>query len=73
MPTLLVKNATLPVTMDDERRRLAGGGLYVEDNVIRQVDTSDNLPASADRIIDAAGMIVLPGLVNCHHHFYQRD
>jgi cytosine/adenosine deaminase-related metal-dependent hydrolase len=71
MPTLLVKNATLLVTMDDERRRLAGGGLYVEDNVIRQVDASDKLPATADRVVDAAGMVVLPGLVNCHHHFYQ--
>ena len=62
MPTLLVKNATLLVTMDDERRRLAGGGLYVEDNVIRQVDASDKLPATADRVVDAAGMVVLPGL-----------
>jgi cytosine/adenosine deaminase-related metal-dependent hydrolase len=71
MSTLLLKNATLLVTMDDEGRRLAGGGLYVEDNVIRQVDSSDRLPATADRVVDAAGMIVLPGLVNCHHHFYQ--
>jgi 8-oxoguanine deaminase len=71
MPTLLLKNATLLVTMDDARRRLAGGGLFMEDNVIRQVDTTDRLPATADQVIDAAGMIVLPGLVNCHHHFYQ--
>ncbi|MEJ2210579.1 MAG: 8-oxoguanine deaminase [Anaerolineae bacterium] len=71
MSTLLLKNATLLVTMDDEGRRLAGGGLYVEDNVIRQVDSSDRLPPTADRVIDAAGMVVLPGLVNCHHHFYQ--
>ena len=71
MPTLLLKNATLLVTMDDQRRRLAGGGLFVEDNVIRQVDTADRLPDTADRVIDAAGMIVLPGLVNCHHHLYQ--
>ncbi len=71
MPTLLLKNATLLVTMDDERRRLPGGGLFVEDNVIRQVDRAERLPATADRVIDAAGMIVLPGLVNCHHHLYQ--
>jgi len=71
MPTLLLKNATLLVTMDDERRRLPSGGLFVKDNVIGQVDTTDRLPLTADRVIDAAGMIVLPGLVNCHHHFYQ--
>lgn len=71
MPTLLLKNATQLITMDDKRRRLHGGGLYVEDNVIRQVDTTDKLPVAADHVIDATGMVVLPGLVNCHHHFYQ--
>jgi 8-oxoguanine deaminase len=71
MPTLLLKNAALLVTMDDERRRLPGGGLFVEDHVIRQVDTTDRLPPTADRVIDAAGMVILPGLVNLHHHFYQ--
>jgi cytosine/adenosine deaminase-related metal-dependent hydrolase len=71
MVTTLLKNATLLVTMDDGRRRIPGGGLYVEDNVIRQVGPSSELPAEADRIIDAAGMVVMPGLVNCHHHLYQ--
>jgi 8-oxoguanine deaminase len=71
MPTLLVKNATLLVTMDDARRRFPGGGLYVQDNVIRQVGLSDELPPTADQVIDAQGMIVLPGLINTHHHLYQ--
>ena len=71
MVTTLLKNATLLVTMDDGRRRIPGGGLYVEDNVIRQVGPTGELPATADRIIDAEGMVVLPGLVNCHHHLYQ--
>jgi cytosine/adenosine deaminase-related metal-dependent hydrolase len=43
----------------------------VRDNVIEAVGRSDELPASADRIIDASGQIVIPGLVNTHHHFYQ--
>jgi 8-oxoguanine deaminase len=71
MTTTLLKNATLLVTMDDGRRRIAGGGLYVEDNVIRQVGPTAELPPVADLVIDAAGMVVLPGLVNCHHHLYQ--
>jgi cytosine/adenosine deaminase-related metal-dependent hydrolase len=29
------------------------------------------LPPIADRVLDARGMIVLPGLVNTHHHLYQ--
>ncbi len=71
MPTLLLKNADLLVTMDGARRRIAGGGLFVRDNVIEQVGSTAELPASADRVIDAAGMVVLPGLVNTHHHLYQ--
>ena len=71
MSTLLLKNATLLATMDDARRRIPGGGLYAVDNVIRQVGLTPALPPVADRVIDAAGMVVLPGLVNTHHHLYQ--
>ncbi len=71
MSTLLVKDARLLVTMDDARRRLAGGGLYVKDNVIRRVGPSADLPPTADVVLDAQDMVVLPGLVNTHHHLYQ--
>ena len=71
MSTLLLKNAQLVVTMDDEHRRIPGGGVYVVDNQIRQVGTTASLPPTADEVIDAQGMIVLPGLVNTHHHLYQ--
>ena len=71
MTTLLVRNASLLITMDDRRRRIPGGGLFIEDNVIRHVGPTADLPPAADRVLDAAGMIVLPGLVNTHHHLYQ--
>lgn len=71
MGTLLVKNATLLVTMDDAHRRIANGGLFVRDNVIEAVGSTDALPGSADRVIDARDMLLLPGLVNTHHHLYQ--
>ena len=69
--TLLVKNAEVLVTMDAQRREIKGGGLYVEDNEIKAVGPSETLPASADEIIDMAGHVVLPGLVNTHHHMFQ--
>ncbi len=71
MPTLLVRNAHLLVTMDDARREIAGGGLFARDGVIETVGLSDTLPATADEVIDARGQIVIPGLVNTHHHMYQ--
>src|SRR5436309_10548273 len=71
MPSLLIRHATLLVAMDDADSRWADGGLYVEGNVIRQVGPTDALPGQADRVIDARDMVILPGLVNTHHHFYQ--
>jgi cytosine/adenosine deaminase-related metal-dependent hydrolase len=71
MPTLLVKHATLLATMDDADTRIPDGGLYVEDNVIRQVGPTDTLPPTADQVIDARDRIILPGLINTHHHFFQ--
>ena len=71
MSTLLIKNARLLVTMDDARRRIPDGGLFVRDHVIEGVGPTRELPEAADRVIDAADWIVLPGLVNTHHHLYQ--
>jgi 8-oxoguanine deaminase len=71
MATLLIKNAALLVTMNDAQQRIIDGGLYVEDSVIRQVGPSNELPPEAERVLDAQGMVVLPGLVNTHHHLYQ--
>ena len=71
MSTLLLKNADLLITMDDQRNRIAGGGLFVRDNFIEQVGPTADLPPTADTVIDASGQVVLPGLVNTHHHLYQ--
>lgn len=72
MSTLLVKNAHTLVTMDAERREIKGGSLFVRGGVIEQIGVSEKLPIEADEILDLRGRyIVLPGLVNTHHHFYQ--
>ena len=71
MSTLLLKNAALLITMDEKRSRIEQGGFFVRDNVIEIVGPSSELPQEADRVIDASGMVVLPGLVNTHHHLYQ--
>jgi cytosine/adenosine deaminase-related metal-dependent hydrolase len=69
--TLLVRNAELLATMDAGRREIRGGGLYIEDNRIVAVGPSAELPADADEIIDLQGHLLVPGLVNTHHHMYQ--
>lgn len=72
MPTLLVKNCHTLVTMDDQRRELRQGGMFIRDNVIEQVGPTAELPTEADRVLDLGDRhLVLPGLVNTHHHFFQ--
>ena len=71
MGTLLLKNASMLVTMDDERRTIGDGAIFAGGNVIEMVGATPDLPAEADTVIDATGMVVLPGLINTHHHLYQ--
>ncbi|MDO7840726.1 8-oxoguanine deaminase [Sphingomonas immobilis] len=72
MTLTLVTNADVVVTMDDARREIAGGAVAFRDGVIAAVGTAGELAALvADDVIDAAGCVVTPGLVNTHHHLYQ--
>jgi 8-oxoguanine deaminase len=71
MPTLLAQNATVLVTMDGQRRELKKAGLYAQDGIIKAVGPNEELPATADTVIDLSGQIVLPGFVNTHHHLNQ--
>lgn len=71
MTTLLIRHATLLVTMDDHRREIPDGGLFIRDGFIEQVGPTNELPSVADEIHDLSGHLVLPGLINTHHHFYQ--
>jgi len=71
LKTLLIKNARVVVTMDDTRREIADGAVFIRNNVIEQVGTSADLPQDADEVIDARNHVVIPGLINTHHHMYQ--
>lgn len=73
MPTLLVKNIHTLVTMDEQRREIRRGALLIRDHVIEQVGSAAELPATADEVLDLGDHhVVLPGLVNTHHHFFRR-
>ncbi len=75
MPTLLLKHADVILTMDASRPRIPGGSLLIRDGWIVQIFDTPDLPLeveqTADEVISAAGMALLPGLINTHHHFYQ--
>src|SRR3989304_6633303 len=71
MSTLLVRHAALVATFDDRRRDAPDAGLFVRDGFIEQVGPSGDLPSEADEVLDLHGHVLLPGLINTHHHFYQ--
>src|SRR5438477_3682217 len=71
MTSLLIQHADFIVSMDDNDTQWIDAGIYVVDNVIQQIGLTDHLPQNADRILNASKMLILPGLVNTHHHFYQ--
>ncbi len=72
MSTLLVKNIHTLVTMNATRQELQNAAIFVRDREIEQVGLITELPDTADQILDLKGRhLVLPGLVNTHHHFFQ--
>ena len=68
MGTLLIKNADVLACMDEQGREIRNGSLFIRDNIIEQVGDTPN---TADCVLDMRGHVVLPGLVNTHHHLFQ--
>ncbi len=71
MASLLIAHAAVLATLDDAGTVVHDGGVYIVDNAIQALGPMASLPTEADTVIDARNMVVLPGLVNTHHHFYQ--
>jgi 8-oxoguanine deaminase len=73
--TLLIQNATCIATMDDTGHELRDASLLIRGNLIEAIGTAQELLQSAggqvDEVIDARGHLVVPGMVNTHHHMYQ--
>lgn len=67
---ILIKNAMAVATMDDNRTVLKNADLVLRGPVIEAL--GENLEKTdVDEIIDASGKVVLPGMVNTHHHLFQ--
>lgn len=75
MRRLLVKNIHKLITLDDDRREIDDGAIFAEDGVITFVGRTDALQPhhlqSADEVLVLDKHIVIPGLVNTHHHMSQ--
>ena len=68
---LLIENALVVATVDDDRRELKGGWVAITNGLVSGVGSSlDPKPAAREKL-DATDCLVTPGLVNTHHHMYQ--
>ncbi|HXC59267.1 MAG TPA: 8-oxoguanine deaminase [Steroidobacteraceae bacterium] len=73
MKSLLIRNIHTLVTMNAAGEEIRGAAMLVRGNRIEALGPTGSVPAGdADEVLDLKGRhIVLPGLVNTHHHFYQ--
>lgn len=71
MRTLLLENAALVATFDDAAREIAGGWVFIHGRSIEAIGAPGSQAPAADERIDCSGMVLMPGMVNTHHHFYQ--
>lgn len=69
MSKILLKNCYHLVTMNPNRERLSGVDLLINDRSIEKI--GKNIKAENAQIIDCSTKLVIPGLVNSHHHLCQ--
>ena len=71
MTTLLIHNAHTLATLNDAGDELCNASVFVRDNCIEAIGPAAQLPQTADRVIHAEHHVVIPGMVNTHHHMSQ--
>ncbi|WP_223032645.1 dihydroorotase [Hanstruepera marina] len=64
MSAILIKNAKIV-----NEGRILDGDIYIENDIIKEVDTSISLKSSNVEVIDADGKYVLPGIIDDQVHF----
>ncbi len=69
--TLLIRDAACVASFDDARTELRDASVFIRGHRVEAIGPAADLPPSADDMIDARGHLVVPGLVNTHHHMFQ--
>lgn len=68
---LLVRDAELVATVDEQRREIPGGWIAITEGVISALGCPADPQPCATQVLNAECCLVTPGLVNTHHHIYQ--
>jgi len=78
MSLLLIHQAQMISTQNHAEQEIQNGSILIENGLIKEVFTQeafesvkDHWLGLADQVIDARQHVVIPGMVNCHHHMVQ--
>lgn len=74
MQNLLIHHAHTVATLDDTSQEWQDAAIWVQDGRIAYVGSMGGLPPEATHAtetMNAEGLLVVPGLVNTHHHMFQ--
>lgn len=72
MTRILLKNIHTLATMNDSQDELQQAAILINGNLIEYVGSQANCPdVQVDKTIDLSHHVVMPGLINTHHHMYQ--
>lgn len=72
MPRLWLKNPLAVLAPGQVTGSIYAGGIVIEGHLIVECLAAGEQPSSpVDSIFDASEHVLLPGLINTHHHFYQ--
>jgi putative selenium metabolism protein SsnA len=69
MSSVLIKNGVI-ATLNETNQIIEGGSVYIEDDRLVDIGVFPDDRYKADKVIDAKGNLVMPGLINAHHHLY---
>ena len=71
MSNILIKNAKIIATMNDNQNEIVNQSIYCENGKIIEIGQCENTNYDTRTTIDASEMVVIPGLINTHHHLFQ--
>lgn len=70
MSDIVLLNCMTLVTQNDQRDELSDVDIYISDNRVKAIGRNLDTPGTAEKI-DCRNKLVIPGLINTHHHFFQ--
>jgi cytosine/adenosine deaminase-related metal-dependent hydrolase len=70
-PKLLIHRCETIATMNDAGTEIPGGSILIERGAITWIGRGRPPHADGAKVVEGAGLVAVPGLINAHHHLYQ--